>query len=215
MQMKRCENGHFYDPKLSISCPYCGVSVSEPPRTDRLRGGGATNPGGEPLTVPRAGVSTPAAAAPAASAPAPAAPAPAPAAHSSAPGVTVAYWGKKNFDPVVGWLVCVEGPEKGRDYRIRSGNNRIGRDEIMEIVIREDDAISRVKQALITFDDRSSRFVVKEGDGRSLTYLNDEPVDSSALLTPWDMLEMGKSKFCFVPLCGEAFRWEITEEETE
>jgi len=212
MQLKRCENGHFYDPNMSSSCPYCGVSVSQPPRTDRLRGDSVASPGGEPLTVPRAGLG---AQEPPQAPATPAAPVPAPPAHAAAPGVTVAYWGKKNFDPVVGWLVCVEGPEKGRDYRIRSGNNRIGRDETMEIVIREDDAISRVKQATITFDERSSRFVVKEGDGRSLIYLNDEPVSNSALLTPWDMLEMGNSKFCFVPLCGEAFRWETSEEETE
>lgn len=138
-----------------------------------------------------------------------------PAVPAAAPPVTVAYFGKKDFDPVVGWLVCVDGPERGRDYRIRSGNNRIGRDETMEIVIREDHTISRVKQAIITFDGRNGRFVVKEGDGRSLIYLNGEPVDNSAELSPWAMLEMGKSKFCFVPLCGEAFSWETSEEESE
>ena len=36
------------------------------------------------------------------------------------------------FDPVVEWLVCIDGPEKGRDYRIRSGNNYIGRSQDIE-----------------------------------------------------------------------------------
>lgn len=30
------------------------------------------------------------------------------------------------FDPVVGWLVCIEGAAKGTDYRIHSQNNYIG-----------------------------------------------------------------------------------------
>ena len=34
---------------------------------------------------------------------------------------------KKAFEPVVGWLVAVDGPEKGRDFRIVTGRNAIGR----------------------------------------------------------------------------------------
>ncbi|MCP4663641.1 MAG: FHA domain-containing protein, partial [bacterium] len=135
--------------------------------------------------------------------------APAPGVDRGADGVTVAYWGKRGFDPVVGWLVCIEGPEQGRDYRIRRGNNRIGRDETMDIVIRGDDAISRIKQAIITFDKRGNRFLIKEGEGRGLLYLNDEQVVTAAVLEPWDILEMGKSKFCFVPLCCERFQWNV------
>ena len=37
------------------------------------------------------------------------------------------------FDPVVGWLVCIEGATKGNDYRIHSQNNYIGRSARMDI----------------------------------------------------------------------------------
>ena len=42
------------------------------------------------------------------------------------------------FTPVVGWLVCTEGPDRGHDYRIRTGYNHIGRAEHMDICIRGD-----------------------------------------------------------------------------
>ena len=33
------------------------------------------------------------------------------------------YTGPKGVSCVTGWLVCVEGPERGRDYRITHGMN--------------------------------------------------------------------------------------------
>ncbi len=212
--LKRCENGHFYDPDKHTSCPHCGVPIADLPETNRVRGQGPAAPsgGGEPATVPRGHAASSAPTPPVAPS-VPATPSAPPGPRAGSPGVTVAYWGKRDFDPVVGWLVCVEGPEQGRDYRLRSGNNRLGRDETMDVVIRGDEAISRIKQAVITFDERNTRFMIKEGDGRSLMYVNDEQVVNAAALKPWDILEMGKSKFCFVPLCGEKFHWNAKEEE--
>lgn len=30
-------------------------------------------------------------------------------------------------DPVTGWLVCIEGPQYGKDFKIHAGKNFIGR----------------------------------------------------------------------------------------
>ena len=50
--------------------------------------------------------------------------------------VTVALVSKSSgIDPVCGWLVCVEGPDKGRDFRIKTERNFIGRSTSMDIVI--------------------------------------------------------------------------------
>ena len=39
---------------------------------------------------------------------------------------TMAYWAKDSrVDPVVGWLVCIEGADKGKDFRILSERNFI------------------------------------------------------------------------------------------
>ncbi|MCP4663488.1 MAG: hypothetical protein GY856_49515, partial [bacterium] len=98
--MKRCENGHYYESDKHSSCPYCGVPIDDLPATDRKR-----DPGGRPQTArdvepPTAPRRQPAAPEPQ---PPPRA-APAPGVDRGADGVTVAYWGKRGFDPVVGWL---------------------------------------------------------------------------------------------------------------
>ncbi len=58
------------------------------------------------------------------------------------------------FDPVVGWLVCIEGATKGTDYRIHSQNNYIGRSAKMDISIPEDSHISAENSAIIAYDNR-------------------------------------------------------------
>ena len=37
-----------------------------------------------------------------------------------------AFTNRLETDHVVGWLVCVKGPGRGRDYRLRTGRNFIG-----------------------------------------------------------------------------------------
>ena len=55
---------------------------------------------------------------------------------------TMAYWSKDvNIDPVVGWLTCIEGAEKGKDFRIVSERNFIGRGDDMDIQLTGDNSI--------------------------------------------------------------------------
>ena len=56
---------------------------------------------------------------------------------------TVGVFAKKTgLDPIVGWLVCVEGHDKGCDYRLCAKTNSIGRGEDMDVRIKGDDTIS-------------------------------------------------------------------------
>jgi hypothetical protein len=119
---------------------------------------------------------------------------------------------KTGIDPVVGWLVCVKGPEKGRDYRIRSEKNTIGRSESMDICIAGDETISRSDQAFLVYDPKRRAFRIQAGTGRGLIYRNGEEVVTSEALLPYDVLEIGESEFLFVPFCGERFQWEKGEE---
>ena len=45
-------------------------------------------------------------------------------------------------DPVVGWLVCVTGPNTGRDYRLFARINTIGRAEKNDVCLKGDNTIS-------------------------------------------------------------------------
>lgn len=123
---------------------------------------------------------------------------------------TIADWKKRTgIDPVVGWLVCIEGANQGRDYRIRSGYNTIGRDTASQVCIAGDETISRVEHAKIFFDPKNASFHVIAGSGRSGIYVNDKAVLQPTQIQAFDLLEIGNSKMKFIPFCGEHFIWEM------
>ena len=208
--MIRCDSGlHFYDAEQHrAGCPYCGVDLeigaTEPVRRE-AHGSPTPPPNSEPPTQPKRRP-----------------PAPEPSPASSPPvqevGSTVRVVRNKqgeelDFDPVVGWLVCVEGPDRGRDYRIRSQKNWIGRSPQMQIQIQGDATIHGQKHAFVSFNPRYATFTFGCGDGTSLVYLNDEEIHQPTRLTAYDIIELGKTRLMFVPLCGENFDWG-TEDET-
>jgi hypothetical protein len=112
------------------------------------------------------------------------------------------------IEPVTGWLVCIEGPRRGKDYKIRAGKNFIGRAHTMQIRIIGDNEISRVNHAVIIYDKKNRVTHLLPGDSMGLAYLNGDAVFTPAELTAFSVVEMGQSKFLFIPLCGEHFEWE-------
>lgn len=187
MKLIRCERGHYYDAQQHSRCPSCGVPGLE-----------AANGQAQPASSLSEAMVTQVRGQ---------------AGAAADVGVTVAMVRKKiGIDPVVGWLVCIQGPEKGRDYRVRSERNGIGRGADMAISINGDEAISRENHAYISFNPRKGSFRIAPGDGRGMTYLNGEEVDVPMPLQAYDRIELGQTHLLFVPLCGEQFNWESGEE---
>lgn len=121
---------------------------------------------------------------------------------------TIAYWSKDSkIDPVVGWLTCISGPEKGKDYRIVSERNFIGRGEEMDIVIEGDVTISRKNHCSISYNPKQRIFIISTGDSNGLVYVNNEALYNPRELDSYDLIEIGISKFIFVNLCGKNFDW--------
>lgn len=116
--------------------------------------------------------------------------------------------GKTGFDPIVGWLVCTSGPNRGKDYRLHSGTNFIGSSKKMDVCIDGDRTISHENAASISYDDREKIFFVQKGDSRNLIYLNGKAVRSDADLAIYDRLTIGSTELVFVPLCCETFTWQ-------
>lgn len=122
---------------------------------------------------------------------------------------TTGHWyGKKNNDPVVGWLVCVKGENQGESYQIVSGRNTIGRRETNEIALIGENSVSRENHASVFYDYKKSEFYLKPGDGNTMPYVNDEMVTSMTKLNRYDMIEIGDCALVFVPFCGEKFSWD-------
>ncbi len=213
----QCENGHFYDKKQYKSCPHCNGSqfVSESSRfmgrknkTSYDKGDSVTeeiviNQKDKLKEVVKK-------------------------ASASNEEKTIGYFNKvagqqpdeKRYenlsDPVVGWIVCIKGYHFGKSFFIYAGQNSIGRSTENRIAITDDGSISRIKHAMIVYEPKKRDFYLQPGDSSGITYLNDNLVTSVQKLTSYDVIELGDSKFMFVPFCGESFSWEeIDKKEKE
>jgi hypothetical protein len=112
-------------------------------------------------------------------------------------------------DPVVGWLVVVDGPGKGNYLKLGNGQNSIGRGNSERIKLDfGDDQISRSNHAMLTFDPRGGEFYIQQGSGTNLAYLNDSPVLAPTKLSSGNRITLGNTSLMFVPLCGENFSWD-------
>jgi hypothetical protein len=179
--LKQCENGHFYDPKKHATCPICAAAVpkGKGPAEGQQGDVGRTRPAN--LAEPEI-------------------------AEGDVITRRPSFVQEGPIDPVVGWFVCMEGPEKGKDYRIRSENNAIGRDEDMNISIK-DGMISRQRHAYVTFDPQTNRFYLRPGEARGLVHRNGNVVFQAEELQAYDQILLGQTTLVFVPLCGERFKW--------
>lgn len=198
MAMKRCSNGHFYDDSKYQQCPYCGISNMDASKTVPLvqdrpanmaSNGGAV---GKTVSMAESQNSMPVTV----------------ASRVSDEGKTIGIMqSQKGIDPVVGWVVCIEGPSKGQDYRIKSERNFVGRDKSMDISIGGDMGISRENHAVISYNPKNNGFRLFPGEGHGIVYLNDEEVYNPMELKRGDVIEMGETKLMFIPICGEDFKW--------
>ena len=115
---------------------------------------------------------------------------------------------KLGLEPVVGWLVCIDGAEKGKDYRLWGRINTIGRGEQNDVCIKSDPSISKENHARLGYDPKNNRFRLIPASSSNNIYLNGDVVDIPTPLHAYDVIEFGETKLAFVPLCGEHFSWE-------
>ncbi len=112
-------------------------------------------------------------------------------------------------EPVVAWLVIVQGPGLGTSCAVYEGNNTIGRASSQHVQLDfGDDAISAEEQAFIRYDpqDRSYLFVPNLAK-TNVVSLNEDKPTSAVPLKSMDIISMGRTRMAFVPFCGEEFDW--------
>jgi len=190
-QLKRCQKGHYYDDGKHSSCPFCGnQDLSMDIKKTAAKKREAESGNGIPVTRPLGAVSGNA-----------------PGDSNQKGGRTVGIFNKSiGLDPVVGWLVAVKGPERGKDYRICAEKNFIGRGDNMDIRI-PDETISRENHAIVSYNPKKNNFRLFPGDSKRLVYLNDEEVVSPEELKPYDAIDLGDTQLIFIPFCNETFQW--------
>ncbi len=106
---------------------------------------------------------------------------------------------------VAGWLVCVKGMWKGRDYRLYKGFNRMGNRQGADIPLPEE--LKETVCALV-YDDRSNSFYLVQQSGDSV-YLNGSEVKGSVQLNTGDRIKAGEAEFEFIAFCREGRSWDV------
>jgi hypothetical protein len=196
-RMVRCSEGHFYDSNKHSACPWCAPPLDITPAGSDATGTTRVMP---LMDVTPATIAIPAP--PAGPAPVASIPPPPTDAETRRYGQLV-----KGVDPVVGWLVCLEGPDRGRDFRLKMERNFIGRSSNMDICLVNDERVSRERHASLVFDPQNRSFLLVPGDSAGLIYLNGTLLHAPAQLKADDVIDVGSSKLVMVPFCGEKFAW--------
>ena len=208
-----CGRGHLYDPDIYASCPYCnsaqpvinfgGVPVGDAGKTAPIGGvpGGAAGPtAGLGVPAPEQAVVNDGRTMP-------------PKDYQSQRKVdeenkTLGFMQEKlGLDPVVGWLVCIEGREKGRDYKLRGQINTIGRSEKMDVCIKGDKTISAENHARLSYSEKNNRFMLIPAESRNIIYLNGNEVFAAEPLAAYDVIDFGETKLMVLPFCSDRFTW--------
>lgn len=196
MNLTRCENGHFYDRERFESCPHCNQASVSTVLQDADGNKEYTLPLDNSAAVVGNGLD---------------------ALKKEITDVketedgsqaTIGYFGAVATEPVVGWLVAIEGSNFGEDFKLKSGRNFIGRSVEMDVALTGDSSISRDKHAIILYEPKGNVFLVQPGDAKELFYLNDKVVLTATEINAYDVISLGGTKLLFIPCCSDKFNWD-------
>ena len=192
MAVVRCAQGHYYDDEKFSRCPFCGVSidfgaVSDSGKTVALSSAQtfAADDSGDKTVSLKAAEQLP----------------------DDDQKTIGLYSDLRGNDLVTGWIVCIDGPERGRDHRLFHGFNRIGRGAGMQIRIEADPSVSRSNQCAVVYDSRGNTFYLVPEKGNQVL-LNGNPLRMPAELKAGDLITIGSGVYEFVPFCREGRVWE-------
>lgn len=226
--LTQCPNGHFYDASVHSTCPYCGNAAGKGNFSETIAPGASGASAGAFSETIAPGAGNPSAGNFSETI------APGSLGGGGAgymnPTMPVSHYhndgaasGNEPFEPtmiggydviadrpapVVGWLVCIDGPLKGTDFRMHAGYNYIGRDA-GDIHIHGDRQISRENHAMIAFDSTDLTYFFGPANGRNLVKVNGKTVFNAVELNAYDVISIGTTKLMFVPFCGSHFNWEM------
>lgn len=205
----KCKNGHWYDPNVTRSCPHCkrngeklSLQIDNVEEDDKTVSFAETELSlGEQLgqisSTPMFEMS----------------------AISESIGsdedddktISFGFFGVTQVQPVTGWLVCQNGEERGKDYRLHSGRNFVGRGNSMDVCLIDDKSISRDRHCSITYDPKGNAFYLA-AEGGNTVYRNGLLVEEAQRLNTDDEIMIGNTRLLFVEYCKEGRTWDKKEE---
>ena len=116
----------------------------------------------------------------------------------------------RSADPVVGWLVIIDGPGRGSAVELGYGMNTVGRGETNRVVLDfGDDKLSSDDHFRIAYDPESREFHLIPAKGTNLLYVGGKAQLSTAAITAMTDIRVGATTLRFVPLCTSEWDWSI------
>jgi len=107
---------------------------------------------------------------------------------------------------VVGWLVIIAGPGRGKVLPLGYGVNDLGQGAGARLRLDfGDESIIHENQAAIIYTMRSRRFYLQSV--ATGTWLDGRMIRESVELKGNETLQIGQTRLRFVPLCGSGFDW--------
>lgn len=196
MQMQQCGKGHFYDQDRYRECPYCtGESQFEEraiplTRTTKL----PAEPFPQTVPVDRGAIPP--------TAPVDAAPLP-----ETVPLAQDGCADAAGQGLVLGWLVCIEGSKRGRDFRINTERCFVGRTPSNDICLDWETRLSRESHLVIYYNREKNEFWLDVTQSQENICVNGELVFSQVRLQDRDILAVGDTKLTFCAFCRGPFSW--------
>ena len=131
-----------------------------------------------------------------------------PVQDSNEDDITIGFKNPKGMavTPVVGWLVCTVGKDKGRDFRLHVENNFVGRGVNQDVRI-SDQKISR-EHFLITYDPVEDEYSISLIKGKGIIRINGTRLSGDQILKKGDNIKVGDTNLVFIPLEKSDVTWE-------
>ena len=107
--------------------------------------------------------------------------------------------------PVVGWLVCVQGNDIGKDFRLHANFNSVGRGENQDVRI-DDEYVSR-EHFIVSYDMVNNRYFADMGQGKTFVYINGYPLGARTQLRKGDQIKVANTLLVFIPLEQQDVKW--------
>ncbi len=208
MAVVKCKNGHWYDSGINDSCPHCKRNseklsimldnVEEDDKTVSIMSGDIfwdsqlDNPAGRGSAGDADMGRIPA--------------------EESASveeddrTISFGFLNMVRVSPVVGWLICLTGDEMGKDFRLKSGRNFIGRSSSMDVMLVDDKSIAREKHGCVTYDPKGNAFYITPEGGNTI-YVDGRLIQEAKRLRENNKIRIGETVLIFVPFCKEGRKW--------
>lgn len=160
---KYCPNGHLMDPSWNV-CPYCRGEIErgQPSAGDSLQ---------KTVRESAPGVAE---------------------APPAAPPPRKTLRMEEQRSPVVGWLVDLDGAQKGEDFRIREGRVVLGAGAGCDIALRNDFASEQHASLRV----QDGEYVLTDLDSKNGTQVNGEPI-ARCTLADGDHISIGETTYVF------------------